>query len=160
MIFVTAGTQLPFDRLIEVIDEIAGRHPEIEFVVQALKSDYKAKHIKILDFISPADFNNYVDNSELIIAHAGMGTIISALVKQKPIIVFPRLTKYKEHRNEHQLATCRQMDHLNYVYVAYDEKELVAMFKWMWPDNLKPRNSIKEVASDHIISSIDDFIRY
>ena len=160
MIFVTAGTQLPFDRLIKVIDEIAGGHPEIEFVVQALKSDYKAKHIKILDFISPTDFNNYIDNSELIIAHAGMGTIISALVKQKPIIVVPRLTKYNEHRNEHQLATSKQMDHLSYVYVAYDEDELVAMFKWMWPDNLKPRNSIKEVASDNIISSIDDFIKY
>ncbi|MFD2147084.1 glycosyltransferase [Mucilaginibacter antarcticus] len=160
MIFVTAGTQLPFDRLIKTIDNIAAELPGVRFVAQAVNSAYQAKNIEVLGFISPAEFNGYVDNSKLIISHAGMGTIISALVKHKPIIVIPRLVKYNEHRNEHQLATSRQMDRLNYVNVAYDEDELVTMFKQMWPDNLKPRNSISDVASNEIISSINNFIKY
>jgi UDP-N-acetylglucosamine transferase subunit ALG13 len=160
MIFVTAGTQLPFDRLIKTIDEIASQCTDTRFIAQALQSDYKAKNVEVLNFISPADFNNYIDNAKLIISHAGMGTIISALVKQKPIIVMPRLTKYNEHRNEHQLGTSKKMDALGYVDVVYDENELIVKFRQMWPENLKPRNSIGSVASDEIINSINDFITY
>lgn len=160
MIFVTAGTQLPFDRLIKAIDEIASECTDTRFVAQALQSDYKAKNVEVLNFISPTDFNNYIDNAQLIISHAGMGTIISALVKQKPIIVMPRLTKYNEHRNEHQLGTSKKMDTLGYVDVVYDEKELIDKFRQMWPENLKPRNSIGNVASDEIINSINNFITY
>ncbi|MDB5010141.1 MAG: glycosyltransferase family 28 protein [Mucilaginibacter sp.] len=160
MIFVTAGTQLPFDRLIKTIDEIASEFTDTHFVAQALESDYKAKNIEVLKFISPTDFNSYIDNAELIISHAGMGTIISALVKQKPIIVMPRLTKYNEHRNEHQLGTSKKMDSLGYVDVVYDEQELIIKFRHMWPKNLKPRNRIGEAASEEIINSINNFIKY
>jgi UDP-N-acetylglucosamine transferase subunit ALG13 len=160
MIFVTAGTQLPFDRLIKTIDEMAFEFKNTNFIVQAMKSTYKAKNVEVLDFISPSDFTNYIDNSKLIISHAGMGTIISALVKKKPIIVMPRLAKYKEHRNEHQLGTTKQMDILGYVDVAYDEEELISKFRQMWPDKVKPRNSIGDAASEDIISSLNNFIKY
>jgi UDP-N-acetylglucosamine transferase subunit ALG13 len=160
MIFVTAGTQLPFDRLIKTIDHIAAEFPNTNFVVQALHSNYKARNIEVLDFISPADFTKYIDNCDLIVSHAGMGTIISALVKKKPIIVMPRLAKYKEHRNEHQLGTTKQMDLLGYVDVAYDEYELAHKFRQMWPNQVVPRNSIGNVASEKIITSLNDFIKY
>ncbi|MDB4925330.1 glycosyltransferase [Mucilaginibacter sp.] len=160
MIFVTAGTQLPFDRLIKTIDNIAAEFPSTCFVVQALHSNYKAKNINVLDFISPSDFAKYIDDAQLIISHAGMGTIISALVKKKPIIVMPRLAKFKEHRNEHQLGTTKQMDMLGYVDVAYDEYELIYKFRQMWPNRVVPRSSIGQVASESIISSLNDFIKY
>ena len=55
----------------------------------------------------------------MIYAHAGMGTILSALKQDKPIIIVPRLASLKEHRNDHQIATAMRMDELGYVYVAY-----------------------------------------
>ena len=160
MIFVTAGTQLPFDRLVEVVDQIASKHTGVKFVVQALNSTYKAKNIEVVSFLSPKDFDNYFENAKLIISHAGMGTIISALVKKKPIIVMPRLVKYNEHRNEHQLGTAKQMDTDGYVFVAYNTQELQEKFEQMWPDNLVVRHTITNEASGEFVQALNNYIKF
>ena len=72
----------------------------------------------------------------------------------------PRLIKYNEHRNEHQLATAEKMDALGYVDVAYDEHELKTKFLAMWPDNLRTKSTIGSVASKGLIDSIYTFIKY
>jgi len=159
MVFVTAGTQLPFDRLIEVVDQIAAEHPDVQFVVQALNSKIIAKNIHVVDFLSPRDFDKHFADAKLIISHAGMGTIISALVKKKPIIVMPRLLQFNEHRNDHQLGTARQMDLDGYVYVAYDGDELKFKFNDMWPDKLAIRKTIMNEASKEFIKDLDDYIK-
>jgi len=160
VIFVTAGTQEPFDRLLQVIDVIAADLKDTTFIVQALQAKYVPKNIKVLHLIPHAEFKQHMDDAKLIISHAGMGTIITALEKRKPIIVIPRLLKYHEHRNEHQLATAKKMDELGYVDVAYDEDELIAKVKDMWPDKLQSRNAIGNIASETLIKSITDFIKY
>jgi len=159
MIFITTGTQEPFDRLIETMDDIAGQYPDVHFVVQAFHSHYKAKNFEVLEFLSAADFSDYMDKAELIISHAGMGTIISALVDSKPIIVMPRLLKHNEHRNEHQLATARKFEAMGYLNVAYDEDELKDKFKNLWPHNVKPLHKIGGTASDQLIDSLRTFIK-
>lgn len=159
MVFVTAGTQLPFDRLVETVDQIAAGHPDTQFVVQALNSKIITKNIQLVDFLSPRDYEKYLTNAKLIISHAGMGTIISALVKKKPIIVMPRLLQFKEHRNDHQLGTAKQMDADGYVYIAYNEQELVTMFNDMWPDKLAIRKTITNEASQEFIQDLENFIK-
>ncbi|HWK03606.1 MAG TPA: glycosyltransferase [Puia sp.] len=124
MIFVTIGIQEPFDRLIKAMDEIAPELEGIPIIAQVYSLSYKAVNLKTFEFVSQAEFEDYFSRATLIVAHAGMGTIISALVKDKPIIVMPRLTKYKEHRSDHQIATANACKELNYVHVAEDENEL------------------------------------
>lgn len=160
MVFVTAGTQLPFDRLVEVVDNIAAEHNDVKFIVQALNSTYKVKNIEVVSFLSSADFDSAINNARLIISHAGMGTIISALVKKIPIIVMPRLVKFNEHRNDHQLGTAKQMDKDGYVYVAYDTDELKLKFNDMWPDKLTIRSVITNEASTEFIQSLNNYIKY
>jgi uncharacterized protein (TIGR00661 family) len=159
MVFVTAGTQLPFDRLIKVVDKIAADYPDVKFVVQALNSQYSANNIQIVDFLSSSDFNKHLNNAKLIISHAGMGTIISALVKRKPIIVMPRLHKFNEHRNDHQLGTAIQMDADGYVFIAYNEDELIAKFNDMWPNKLTIRKTITSEAPIEFIQDLDNYIK-
>jgi UDP-N-acetylglucosamine transferase subunit ALG13 len=159
MIFVTAGTQLPFDRLVEAVDQIASIHKDVQFVVQAISSVYKAKNIKVIDFLSAQEFGHHFNNAQMIISHAGMGTIISALVKKKPIIVMPRQFAFNEHRNNHQVGTAKQMDADGYVYVAYDSDELKTVFENMWPDNLNIRAVISNEASQEFVQSLNDFIK-
>jgi len=158
MIFITTGTQEPFDRLVKVADEIAALLPGVPFKVQAFISVYKASNIEIINFMSPVEFEDNLKKASLIISHAGMGTIISALVNQKPIIVMPRLLKYKEHRNEHQLATARKLDELQYIDVAYDEKELQEKVLDMWPDKLRCLHQVGKFASARLIDSLKGFI--
>lgn len=124
MIFVTIGTQEPFDRLVKAVDEIARELDGIEFVAQISHTNYQAQYMKTFDFMPPDQFDKYFSEAEIIISHAGMGTIISALVKEKPLIILPRLVRYREHRSDHQVATANVFKQLDYVHVANDENHL------------------------------------
>jgi UDP-N-acetylglucosamine transferase subunit ALG13 len=158
MIFVTIGTQVPFDRMIRAIDEIAGSLPGKEFVVQALETKYRPKHIEVLDYIAPGDFKNYIEAAELIISHAGTGTILSVSQLEKPLIVFPRSGKLKETRNDHQFATCRMLERTSGLQVAYDEKQLREKVEVFLRGALPVMRKMPQFASEQLIGSIRSFI--
>ena len=154
MIFVTIGTQIPFDRLIEMLDRIAPELDE-EIYAQALRGKYKPKHFKLIDFIEPDEFEKEFAQARLIVAHAGMGTILSALRNSKPLIIVPRIASLGEHRNEHQLATAEKMKEAGWVYVANTKEELSELLQM--PD-LHPLCTIGSSASESLVGSITDFI--
>ena len=154
MIFVTIGTQAPFDRFIKIIDEVAPQINE-EIVAQVHKCGFTPKNIKTVDFLAPDEFNNLFEKADLIISHAGMGTILSALQKHKPIIIFPRIAALGEHRNEHQLATAEKFKELGSVYVAMNEQELKEL---MLRKDLVPLHEIGAEASESLILSLEEFI--
>ena len=153
MIFVTIGTQIPFDRLIEMLDRIAPELDE-EIFAQALRGNYKPKHLKFVDFIEPDEFEKVFLQARLVVAHAGMGTILSSLRKSKPLIIFPRIAALGEHRNEHQIATAQMIKEKNYAYVATNEEELRELLH----KDLCPLKKIGEFASESLIKSLKDFI--
>jgi len=154
MIFVVTGTQLPFDRLIKMLDEIA---PELneEIVAQVNGSNYLPRYVNTIDILPPDEFDSIFSRARLIVAHAGIGTIISAMQNQKPIIIFPRIAALGEHRNEHQLATAEKMKEAGWVYVATEKEELRTLL--LKPD-LHPLCTIGSHASESLIQSITDFI--
>ena len=154
MIFVTTGTQLPFDRLIKIIDELAPQLNE-EVIAQVYQCGFTPKNIKTVDFLAPDEFNTLFDKARLIVSHAGMGTILSALQKEKPIIVFPRIAALGEHRNEHQLATANKFKELGSVYVAMNVDELRTL---LLCKDLMPLSEIGKYASQSLIESIEGFI--
>lgn len=154
MIFATIGTQAPFDRFVKMLDELCEGTDE-EVIVQTIKSEYTPKNVKCVDFLSPDVFVQYFSRARLVIAHAGMGTILSALKQDKPIIVVPRLASLKEHRNDHQMATAMRMNELGYVYVAYDKKQLKDLIMQM---DLKPLRHIGNCASESLEKSLIEFI--
>ena len=155
MIFVTIGTQFPFDRLIEMLDRIAPELDE-EIYAQVLTGKYNPKHIKTLDFIEPDEFEEVFVQARLVVAHDGMGTILSALRRSKPLVIFPRIAALGEHRNEHQTATALMIKEKSYAYVATDEEEL----RQLLHKDLRPLKSIGEFASESLIKSLEDFIDY
>ncbi len=61
------------------------------------------KNIEVYDFISLDKFNEYMKEARVVIAHAGVGTIIAGLKLNKKMIIAARLQKYDEHVNDHQL---------------------------------------------------------
>jgi len=157
MIFVTVGSQLPFDRMIEAVDNVAAHFPEKEFIAQVFGMKYRPKHIKTLDFIPPAAFRGYVERSELVIAHAGTGTILSVGQLAKPQIVFPRLGHLRETRNDHQEATCRGLEPLG-LQVAWDEAQLLEKMQLFVKGALPVLDRIAPHASAGLLGSIRSFI--
>jgi UDP-N-acetylglucosamine transferase subunit ALG13 len=125
MIFVTVGTQGQFDRLIRTIDQWAGAHGRNDVFAQTGPSDYHSEHIHTARFIDPTEFRNRVEAASLVISHAGMGSIITALELGKRIIVMPRRASLGEHRNDHQLATAKRFAEQGRIIVAFTELELI-----------------------------------
>jgi UDP-N-acetylglucosamine transferase subunit ALG13 len=125
MIFVTVGTQGPFDRLVRTVDDWASTRGKSDVFAQIGQSEYSARHIVATRFLDPAEFRSRIDAADLVVAHAGMGTIITALEQGKPIIVMPRRADLFEQRNDHQLATAERFAQQGRVIVAFDERELI-----------------------------------
>lgn len=156
MIFVTVGTQLPFDRMIEAVDDWAGGAATRDVFAQIGPSDYKPRHIEHTSFIAPAECRERMAAAQLVVAHAGMGSILSALELGTPVLVMPRLASLGEHRNEHQLATAKRMGELGHVTVADDERALVRLLDRFDAD---ATDAIGPYASPRLLSALSDFIR-
>ncbi len=121
MIFLTVGTQLPFDRLVLAIDTWAGENPGHQIFGQIADpgpGGYRPKNFEWVADLSPPEFQARFDAATHIVSHAGMGTIISALNKGKPILLMPRLAHLGEHRNDHQKATVQGFRHKPGILVA------------------------------------------
>lgn len=123
MIFATVGTQLPFPRLLNALDNIAGRHG-LEVIAQTADPDYLAGNLTTYDQLAPQRFDEIFTAADLIVAHAGIGTLLTAIKREKPLIFFPRQASLNEHRNDHQMATVRDLQESNNFYVATDEASL------------------------------------
>ena len=119
MIFLTVGTQFPFDRLVKAVDKAAGTNRfDEQIVAQIGESSYYPENFEAVLSVEKAVFDQYFDEADSIISHAGMGTITMALDQRKPLLVMPRLKKYGEVVNDHQLAIAKKFEQLGYLLVA------------------------------------------
>lgn len=157
MIFVTVGTQLAFDRMVRVVDEWAGStDPRPEVFAQIGPTEFVPRHIEHKAFVEPTEFAERARAATAIVAHAGMGSIITALTYAKPIIIMPRRADLGEQRNDHQLATAARFAGRPGVLVARDEGELPALLASL--AELRAAEPIPEFASAGLIRAIRDFI--
>lgn len=155
MIYLTVGTQLPFDRLVSIVDQWA-MHSGVEVLAQIGPSNKKYSYLNTFEFVSPLDAERYFDTADLIVAHAGMGSILSAMQRGKPIIVFPRRADLKEHRNDHQMATARRFKDRPGIYVAFEEQGLLDLLDQR--ASVHGSQIVSAYAADEFINEIKNLI--
>lgn len=124
MILLSVGTQLPFERLVRAVDLWALANGRDDVVAQIGPTAYAPRKLRSFDFLDHEAFRKLQAECTVMVSHAGMGSIITALELGKPIIVVARDHLKGEHRNGHQMATLRQFARLPGVYPAYNEREL------------------------------------
>ena len=138
MILVLLGTQdKPFNRLLdEVLKLIEKGKIKDDVVAQIGCTKFSSDKIKTMSFVSREEYAKLIDEADLIISHAGVGTITDCIKKGKKVIVVPRLKKYKEHTNDHQIQITKEFVEKDYVLAAYDTKDLGKILKRI--DKFKP----------------------
>jgi UDP-N-acetylglucosamine transferase subunit ALG13 len=156
MMFVTVGTQGAFDRLVRTVDDWAGLRNKSDVFAQIGPSDYRPKHIAATRFLDPPEFRRRIEAARIVVAHAGMGSIITALEQGKPIIVMPRRADLREQRNDHQIATARQFARQGRIIVAFDEGELRE--KLDLADSLSAAEPLAQRASLQLIATLRAFL--
>jgi UDP-N-acetylglucosamine transferase subunit ALG13 len=156
MIFVTVGDALPFDRLVLTVDQWAKARGRTDVFAQIGASITPPSFIQWTDRLDPREFQSRMRDADVIIAHAGMGTILSALSLGKPVLVFPRRGDLKETRNDHQVATVRRFSAAGMIAAAETEAELIAQLDRLTELIAFPK--ISPVASPTLVSAVNDFI--
>jgi UDP-N-acetylglucosamine transferase subunit ALG13 len=156
MIFVTTGTALPFDRMIKIVDAWAQERGRNDVFAQIGIGGWKPQYLQFADLLHPSEFAERVRTATVVISHAGIGTILSALHYEKPILVIPKLASLGEHRNEHQTATARRMMEMGNVNVAFDDDQLRQRLDRL--DELQSIGRIGPFASESLLGGLRSFI--
>lgn len=133
MIFVILGTQdKKFPRLLEAIQKQIDEgkiDKKEEIIVQAGSTKFESKDMKIVDYLPVNEFEELIDKADIIICHAGVGTILTALKKGKKIIAAARLKKYGEHVNDHQLQILDNFTKKGYILPLEDFDKIDVLIK-------------------------------
>lgn len=151
VIFLTIGTQLPFDRLVRDVDRVSSQLDEA-IVGQIGNGRYTPKRIEASAFMSPDQFEQCIAASRVVVSHAGIGTILTCLRLKKPLIAMARQAKLGEHRNDHQSATMAELASMNGLYPARDSDEIL---KYLRQDSLAPLENTYSAE----LKRLRDFVR-
>ena len=156
MTLVILGTQdKEFTRLLKMVeDEIKKGLIKGEVIVQAGQTKYKSNYMEILDLIPNTKFNKLIKEADLVITHGGVGSIISALKHNKKVIAVPRLSRYGEHVNDHQLEIVEEFSRLGYIKSAINKRELTKAL-----EEIDSFEGVKYKSNNNkMIKLIEDFI--
>lgn len=156
MIFVTVGMQMPFDRLCQAIDQWAGESGRDDVFMQIGATDWRPSHVPFTTKVAPDEFNARISEADLLVMHAGIGSIVSAVECGKPILVMPRRMKFRETRNDHQVATANRLSGMESIQVAMDEDELILKLKQF--KAVTQPDPIEAHAAPELIERIRSFI--
>ncbi len=105
------------------MDEIAPRL-DMPVFAQTAGGAFRPRNIEWCDMMDPQAFEALAARASLLVAHAGIGSVLMAQKHRKPIIIFPRRASLGEHRNDHQLATCTALENRKGVHVAHSPDDL------------------------------------
>lgn len=176
MIFVSLGTQdKPFNRIIDYVISLKENLKELQsekIIIQLgqtklLKSDNERiknlENITIYDMLKPEKMKDIIKDSDIIITHAGVGTIMECLEMDKEIIVVPRKVENLEHVNNHQEEIAFEMEKKGFLTKVdkYEELEnkiiMLLKDKYTNEDN-KNMNKKKYISNNEKFN--DNLIKY
>ena len=160
---MTVGTQIPFDRLVRAVDAWCGARGRSDVFGQIAEPGprgYRPTHFEWRSFVEPMDFRTRMESAAFVVAHAGMGSILSALSLGKSLVILPRREDLGEHRNDHQRATAERVAERPGVFVATDEAELPGLLDDLSDDARgRAAGSLSPFAETRLIEVIGAFIR-
>jgi beta-1,4-N-acetylglucosaminyltransferase len=124
LIYVTLGTMfLEFPRLVRMMDEIARATGE-EIIMQTGMGKTLPSACAHFDFKPHDDVLAIQREARVIVCHAGIGSVLDALHVRRPLIVVPRLKKYGEHMNDHQIDLARAVERRGWGRMILDIEDL------------------------------------
>jgi UDP-N-acetylglucosamine transferase subunit ALG13 len=152
VIVVTVGTnEARFDRLLRAVETLPAGH---EVVVQHGSSAVLPRNAtRCHDYLLFDDLMTEMRAADVVVMHAGIGSIMSALSCGKRPVVVPRLTRYQEAVDDHQLPVARRLEAAGLVTVVEDLERL--------PEAVREAGQEVDVslgADDRLVAELREFI--
>lgn len=144
MVLVLVGTQKQdFHRLFEMIENSEELKNE-KIIAQSGHTKYKSEKIECVPFMLHEDIIQKTRQADYIICHGGVGTIFDSMYENKKILAVPRLKKYKEHKNDHQIEVCSKLQEEGYILYLKEGENLDEKIRILRQTNLKEYKSDNE----------------
>jgi UDP-N-acetylglucosamine transferase subunit ALG13 len=122
VILVTVGSNgSAFDRLLSELDGL-GRDEEL--VVQHGPSLLRPKGATCVPFMHFTELERAVASARLVITHAGVGSVLLALMNNKRPLVVPRLARYGEVVDDHQVHFAERLARESLITLVVDPRDL------------------------------------
>ena len=156
MIFVTLGSQkFQFNRLLMELDKLVEEKKiSNDIFAQIGYSDYKPKNYEFKEFLDREQFAEIMERCEIVITHGGTGASVGAVKREKKVIAVPRLAKFGEHVDEHQLQIIDQFTDMNFIVGVKETNEIYEAL-----EQLKTIEFKKYISNtENIIKSIEEFL--
>jgi beta-1,4-N-acetylglucosaminyltransferase len=156
MIFVTVGSSdCDFSRLISKIDQLVSVGCIADVVVQIGNSKYTPKACHSIRFAPQHEIVSLIEKSEFVICHGGTGTIDMVLGLRKKTIVVPRMKKFGEITDDHQLELAELLEKAGRVLVVKDIKDIEDCLVLLpaWEPSFRadtPRQDFEQFLCSHI----------
>ena len=156
MILVALGTQdKEFYRLVKIIDNAIDKGIiKDKVVVQLGSTKYESNNMELYDYISGDKLEKLIDKADLIVCHGGVGIITDSLKKGKKVFAMPRLSEFKEHRNNHQIQIVDKFEELGYIKKITSYDDFVKEYKNL--NEFKPKKPVFD--NTKILDLVSDFI--
>ena len=156
MIFVTLGSKkFQFNRLLMELDKLVEEKKiSNDIFAQIGYSDYKPKNYEFKEFLDREQFAEIMERCEIVITHGGTGAIVGAVKREKKVIAVPRLAKFGEHVDDHQLQIIDQFTDMNFIVGVKETNEIYEAL-----EQLKTIEFKKYISNtENIIKSIEEFL--
>lgn len=156
MIFVCVGSRdYQFNRLLKALDDLVKNGEVTETIVAQIgQSEYEPKGYEWHRFMDRDEFKRYQTEADLIISHAGTGALIGALKLEKQVISVPRLARFGEHIDDHQLQISGVLAGEGYLREVLDMADLGKTIRLSYADPIRKKYD----RPSNIIGIIDDFL--
>ncbi|WP_375477336.1 glycosyltransferase [uncultured Jatrophihabitans sp.] len=108
--FVTLGTVRPwrFDSMVDAVLRCLPADASVVWQLGVTDRDDLPGIAKLE--LEQAAFDEAIDNADVVISHAGIGTAIHILERGKKPILIPRRSVRREHVDDHQVQACRALE--------------------------------------------------
>ncbi len=161
LVFGTVGNPTqPFDRFVRWMDEQVGAHMKrSEVIIQVGTSKVRPAHCKHVDFIPMDAFVEMVGRAHVVVCHGGQGSILTCLQSGKRPIIIPRLQKFGEHINDHQLEIVEEFSKRKLIDAVYQVEELyprvLSRLRTRGGYTYRPHNGLMLKLVSRILSGIE-----
>jgi UDP-N-acetylglucosamine transferase subunit ALG13 len=119
----TYGFRRALEHLTRVLPEVLGADAEVLWQVGV--TDVSGLGIDAREKVPAAELHVAMSNADLVIAHAGIGSALTALDRGQCPVLLPRLAAHDEHVDDHQLMIAGELDRRG-LAVSRDPERLIA----------------------------------
>ena len=126
MTILTLGThEQPFPRAVRIAASLARGEP---LLVQhgSTPPDRDLPNVSWVELLGLDELTEAMREASLVVAHAGVGSIVLALRAGKRPVVIPRLAARGEHVDDHQVQIAKRLDERGLVVACMDEAGIEA----------------------------------